>query len=411
MLFLFTMVFVQSAPDPTVESILMPAEGSSLLQVEAQHYPETTHTIHTTYKPLATTHTINHNWDDEPYTNIDGVGDGTLDDGQIDDGSSTSVLSSWYSLRDATIVASSSITQDSLPENLKGPAHSIWVSATDAHEWLTIKFPNGHTVDGIRVWNVKSGFFFKSYIIQMSENDGHNWYNVKEGATTTDMECCSYYEIRFPVVHANMFKLLMTDTHLTATQSNEKTMSLSYIEFHFLPDPDILCPYYAVPFKGYCYAVMDRALFSVAKMTSSSCQSAALSLPLGWTVAVFSDEVVENVVKSPIGDSNVRWGTQFIVFVGNEARKTTTGLAPTSDDITTGVHFEVSKFEDKYSVLVVDDPPSSTTQVDCLDVANQDKIVEAKVFMQTPWNNSTTRYNPPFVSRSDTYNNFVFERS
>jgi len=403
MLFLFTMVRVESVPGPNVKSVLNPIEETSLLQVEAQHYPETTHTIHTTWKPHTTTHTIHHNWHDSTYTDtdgdidgdIDGDNDGALDDGQIDDGSPTSVVSSWHSLRDATIVASSSLTGNTLPTNLKGNSHSVWVSAGASDEWLTFKFPNGQTVDGIRFYNVKANYFFKIYTLSMSENDGHDWYPIKDdvdGSNTVNLLCCDYYEMRFPVVHANMFKLFMS------TNWGGAGMSLSYVEFHFLPDPDTLCPYFSVPFKENCYAVMDRALYSEipkAVVSKFNCQD-PLRLPLGWVVAVFSQEVVDNVVKSAVSsDTDYRWGTQNVVLANNLAYLTSTGVAANSITLT-----------DNGDGLYSPNPDNTDGGGSC-------NLGQAKVFMEMPWSNTTDRFNPPFVYRDDnpSYNNLVFEKN
>jgi hypothetical protein len=123
----------------------------------------------------------------------------------------------------------------------------------------------------------------------MSDNDGHDWYDVKNG-NGLDQGCCDYQEIFFPAVHAKMFKLNMINNH-GAPQT-----SLSYIEFHFLPEPDTLCPYYAVPYQGFCYAVMDRTLYRDNMMT---CQENLMKLPIGWHLVDHSPDIVKDVVKAP----------------------------------------------------------------------------------------------------------------
>jgi len=331
----------------------------------------------------------------------------------------------WKNLRDAEITASSSLNQFSLPENLKGIHHNIWVAAADAVQWLTFTFAQVQTIDGMRVWNVQKKSAFQKYMFQMSPNDGFDWYDIKKG-TGIDQVCCEYQEILFPVAHANMFRLLMEDNFDPTVK-----LSMSYIEFHFLPEPAYLCPYYAVPFNNFCYAVMDRTLYDDGKNVGDRfCQDSTMALPLGWDLAIYSDGVRDNVVHSayydPANSDHQRshWGTDYVVFADGQGYATNSGakwVLPLASD--GSVNRDVvgfvrigGKYKPKWclgdgdgsggrvaditAVVTGLEVPLDSSQCSCTSRL----LIQMEI-------NSTRRFTPPFVSRNDDNNNFVFEKT
>lgn len=323
----------------------------------------------------------------------------------------------WKNLRDAEITASSSLNQFSLPENLKGIHHSIWVAADNTNQWLTFSFAQVQTIDGIRVWNVMKDSAFKDYELLMSPNDGYEWYDIKKG-TGANQFCCEYQEILFPVAHAKMFRLKMLDNHGTGI---EKT-SLSYIEFRFLTEPSYICPYYAVPYNNYCYAVLDRTFYDTNEV---SCQS-PLALPLGWQLATYSTAVLENVVRSPYmgtpdGDV-IHWGTEYVIFANGDGYDTETGnqwtFVDDVDGITAYVINLIEHADGKYQPKWCDASGNVVTPLKWNGI-NNDLDVDIRCDSGTCTSklliamaqNSTRRFNPPFVGREDINNNLVFDQT
>jgi len=324
----------------------------------------------------------------------------------------------WKNLRDAEITASSSLNQFSLPENLKGIHHNIWVAAADAVQWLTFTFAQVQTIDGMRVWNVQKKSAFQKYMFQMSPNDGFDWYDIKKG-TGIDQVCCEYQEILFPVAHANMFRLLMEDNFDPTVK-----LSMSYIEFHFLPEPAYLCPYYAVPYNNFCYAVMDRTLYDAVDL---SCQDLT-RLPLGWDLAIYSDGVRDNVVRSAYESQKSHWGTDYVVFADGQGYSTLSGAKwvlpddqnPPNDHEVVGFDRTAGTYKPKWCDGTT---ASFTGEIDYLDaggnVLGQLNLNDgngnpcsctSRLLIQMEIN-STRRFTPPFVSRNDDNNNFVFEKT